>query len=64
MLKLKARRVELGLTQKQLASKIGVKESQFQQWEYGNVTPNYLNARRWANALEIDMNTFDAYYIK
>lgn len=64
MLELKGKRVSLGLTQKQIAKIIGVSETQFQQWEYGNTVPSFLNARKWATSLGIDMNTFSDMYIK
>lgn len=63
MRKLKARRVELGYTQKQIAEILSVAETQFQAWEASRVIPSFINARKWAKALELDMNSFDDMYI-
>lgn len=52
---LKERREELGLTQKQVAERCGIKEQAYQQYEYGKYLPNVLLAIKIADALEIDL---------
>ena len=61
--KLKGKRVELNLTQKQIAKQIGVSEQHFQKWESGNTEPRISYAIAWANMLGIDMNEFVERYI-
>lgn len=59
MNKLKARREELNLTQKQVAERIGIKEQQYQFYEYGKTIPNVIIGIRLAEALQ---TTVEALY--
>ena len=52
MNRLKARRKELLLTQKQVAEMLGIKWQVYQQYEYGKKLPNVLLAIKIANALK------------
>jgi putative transcriptional regulator len=52
MNRLKARRKELGLTQKQVAEMLGIKWQVYQQYEYGKKLPNVLLAIKIANTLK------------
>lgn len=59
MNKLKSRREELNLTQKQVAERIGIKEQQYQFYEYGKTIPNVIIGIRLAEALQ---TTVEALY--
>lgn len=59
MNKLKARREALNLTQKQVAERIGIKEQQYQFYEYGKMLPNVKLGIVIAKALE---TTIEALY--
>ena len=59
MNKLKARREELNLTQKQVSERIGIKEQQYQFYEYGKTIPNVIIGIRLAEALQ---TTVEALY--
>lgn len=48
---IKAARKQVEKTQKQVAKEIGVAECAYQQYEYGNVTPNVKIGNRIAKAL-------------
>lgn len=48
---IKERREELKLTQKQVAERVGLREAQFQKYEYGETLPTVLTALRLARAL-------------
>ena len=48
---IKAARKQSGKTQKQVAKEVGVAESAYQQYEYGNVIPNVKLGNRIAKAL-------------
>jgi transcriptional regulator with XRE-family HTH domain len=50
---LRSRREELGLTQEQLASKIGVSQATVSQYEKGSITPRPRNLYSLAVALEL-----------
>lgn len=52
--KIKKRRVELGITQKELADKINVRYQTLQFWETGNRKPKIDNIKKIADALEMD----------
>ena len=47
-----------GITQEQLANKIGVAQSLVAQYERGSKVPNLLTAKEMAKALECDINDF------
>lgn len=50
--KLKKRREELNLTQKQVAQRAKLVESTYQRYEYGAVVPSVIIAMQIAQALE------------
>lgn len=50
-MRLKQRREELGFTQRQMADKLGIAESQYQGYEYGRL-PNVKMGVKIAEALE------------
>lgn len=54
--RLKEARISCGLTQEQLASKIGVAKSTVTGYEKGNSEPNMLTVQKIMQALEIDAN--------
>lgn len=51
-LRLKERRVQLNLTQKQVAERSHLVESTYQRYEYGAVAPSVVVAIQIAKALE------------
>lgn len=53
---LRARRIELGLTQREVAALAGTSQSHFQEWESGRVVPVMDGARRWAAALRLRLS--------
>lgn len=59
MNRLKARREELNLTQKQVADRIGIKPQQYQLYEYKKMLPNVELGIAIARALE---TTAEALY--
>lgn len=52
--KIKKRRLELGITQKELADKINVRYQTLQFWETGKRKPKIDNIKKIADALEMD----------
>ncbi|MCD8308442.1 MAG: helix-turn-helix domain-containing protein [Clostridia bacterium] len=48
---LKDRRTELCLSQKEVAHTVGISTQQYQQYEYGTVTPNVVMAIKIAKVL-------------
>ena len=54
MTTLKKQRVAKGLTQRDIALKIGIAENAYQRYEYGTRVPNVLMAMRIAKALGVD----------
>ena len=61
MSKLKERREALGLTQRQVAEKIGIAESAYQRYERGVTEPSISMALRLAKALNA---TVEYLYLK
>lgn len=53
--KIRKRRIRLGLTQKQVADKIGVRYQTLQFWETGKRKPKINNLKKIADALEMDL---------
>jgi transcriptional regulator with XRE-family HTH domain len=51
----RARRVELGLTQQEVADRLGVKQPTVAAFERGGVSPNLESLRRYADALNCDL---------
>jgi AraC-like DNA-binding protein len=51
---LKARRIELGFTQKVLSKKVGVDDRRISRWERGVATPTVFNLKCWKEALGVD----------
>lgn len=61
MNKLKTRREELNLTQKQVADRIGIAQQAYQRYESGEVIPIAYTAVKVAKALETTVeNLFDS----
>ena len=57
---LRARRRELGMTQRDLACVVGVTPSAISQWERGEYHPSYQASSKLAKAL--GMNARDLFY--
>ena len=57
---LRARRLELGMRQQDLASIVGVHKSAISQWERGETSPTYKMSLKVAKAL--GMNARDLFY--
>ena len=57
---LRARRLELGMRQQDLASVVGVHKSAVSQWERGETSPTYKMSLKIAKAL--GMNARDLFY--
>ena len=53
---LKKARLKKGLTQRQLAEKLGVKYQLIQQYEYGKLIPSTKRLFQLARILDIDLN--------
>ena len=53
---LKKARLKKGLTQRQLAEKLGVKYQLIQQYEYGKLIPSTKRLIQLARILDIDLN--------
>ncbi|HHX69565.1 MAG TPA: helix-turn-helix transcriptional regulator [Gallicola sp.] len=53
---LKEARIKKGLTQRQLAEKLGVKYQLIQQYEYGKLIPSVKRLIQLAKILDIDLN--------
>lgn len=54
--KVKDRRLELNLSQSELAEKIGIDQSDLSKVEKGRANPTYKMMKRIANALKCDLN--------
>lgn len=52
---IKQKRLELGLTQKELAAKLGVDQSAVAQWEKGKTGPHRGKLNKIAEVLECDV---------
>ena len=50
---LKQRRLDLGLTQREVAERIGVKQPCVSAWESGDRHPGLATIQKWANALDM-----------
>lgn len=48
------RREELGLTQSQLAERLGIWQGSLANWELGKREPRSTELRAWARALQLD----------
>lgn len=57
---IKARRLELGMRQQDLASAVGVTKSAVSLWEKGETSPTYKMSLKVAKALR--MNARDLFY--
>jgi transcriptional regulator with XRE-family HTH domain len=55
---LRARRVELGLSQDEVARRCGTSQGHFGLWEAGQAVPRYTSMAKWASALGLVL-TFD-----
>ncbi|MFF3405734.1 helix-turn-helix transcriptional regulator [Streptomyces sp. NPDC002742] len=51
--RLKSARLDMGLTQAQLAKKLDVTRETIYRWETGKEVPTLSNLSRWAKALDI-----------
>jgi transcriptional regulator with XRE-family HTH domain len=54
---IRSNRLRLGLTEQQLADRIGVSRGSVQQWEKGTTAPKRANQEATAKALGIDVTT-------
>ena len=54
--RLRARRIEQGLTQNELAQRVGVKQSQIVSWEQGLYDPKIGTVKRMAEVLEVTVD--------
>lgn len=52
------KRKELGLTQQELAHKLGVTDRSVSRWEKGTSTPDIHSLKRLSEILNVSMNTF------
>ncbi len=52
---IRAARLAAGLTQKELAAKVGIPYQTLQRWEYGTFSPNMDNLIKLASALGISV---------
>lgn len=50
-----AGRASLGMTQQQVADRLGVDRRTFQRWEDGEIEPRLTDAFRWAKAVGIEI---------
>ena len=60
----KLRREALHLTQKQVAEKAGLRESQFQLYEYDKTLPSVATALRIAQALDTTVESLYKHLLK
>ena len=52
------KRKELGLTQQELAHKLGVTDRSISRWEKGTSTPDIYSLKRLSEILNVSMDTF------
>lgn len=52
---LKGRRIAMGLSQRQLAVLVGVRQAEISAWEIGRKHPTTRNVSRWAAALGCEL---------
>lgn len=57
---LKSKREELGLTQRQLAKKIGVTTTSISQWESDRRNPRFVRLQQLKKALGIETTWYDS----
>lgn len=60
--RLKIRRTELGYTQSQIATVLGVNRTSYHQWEAGKAQPNKKNLSALAEYLKVDEFYFESEY--
>lgn len=65
--RLRVRRAELRVSQRELARRLGTQQSAVSEWESGQVSPRLSTVRRWAQALDsgsvVDAATVLATYL-
>ncbi len=49
------KRIEKGLTQKELAKKLGTKQSAISRFESGTYNPSFMFLKKIANAMNVDL---------
>ncbi|MFM9695807.1 helix-turn-helix transcriptional regulator [Streptomyces europaeiscabiei] len=54
--KLKSARLNMGLTQAQLANKLDVTRETIYRWETGKEVPTLTNLSRWAKTLDVSLS--------
>lgn len=57
------RRVALGITQSELAARIGVSVSTIAAWEHGRRYPSHTTLQRLYEALDLDAQAIAAIYL-
>ena len=55
-IKIKAMRIKRGLTQKQLADRLGVKQQNVSDWERGERSPSVKNLKKLAEVLNCQID--------
>ncbi|KXT76638.1 LexA family transcriptional regulator [Streptococcus sp. DD12] len=60
--RLKARRLELGLTQVQVAQALGVAQPSYHNWEIAKTQPNKKNKQMLATLFEVSLDYFEGQY--
>jgi transcriptional regulator with XRE-family HTH domain len=61
---LKARRNEMGLTQRELAEKLGKNFQTYQRWESGQFKPSLANVHLISEKMDIELNVLIETYSK
>lgn len=57
--KLRERRIELGLLQKEVATTLGYRQSLISEWERGHQCPRYRSLLAWCAALGCELTVQD-----
>ncbi|MBM7643806.1 helix-turn-helix domain-containing protein [Streptococcus loxodontisalivarius] len=60
--RLAKRRQELGMSQSQLAEKLGISRPSYHNWESGKTKPNQKNLQRLSEILKVESNYFLSQY--
>lgn len=55
---LKRRRMELGMSQYDLADRLEIRDATLSRWETGAVSPPLHKVERWAEALQVRLGLF------
>lgn len=62
IISLKKRRLEKGLSQVEIAKKLGINKSSYCSWESGRAKPNQKNLAALAKILDVDVTYFESEY--